>query len=135
MTGFKKLTPVLLVDAVEVGVAFWVDRFGFALGPSVPGPDGKLTFAIVSKGPVEIMYQTRASVLAEEPEAGRLTRANELAGHSVALYFEVDAIEPVETALAGAQITKPRHDTFYGTTEIYALEPGGNWVGFAAPKA
>jgi hypothetical protein len=26
---------------------------------------------------------------------------------------------------------KPRHQTFYGSTEIYVREPGGNTVGFA----
>jgi hypothetical protein len=25
----------------------------------------------------------------------------------------------------------PRHTTFYGSTEIYVREPGGNTVGFA----
>ena len=26
---------------------------------------------------------------------------------------------------------KPRHETFYGSTEIYVREPGGNTVGFS----
>jgi len=26
---------------------------------------------------------------------------------------------------------KPRHKTFYGSTEIYVREPGGHTVGFA----
>src|SRR5258708_1396769 len=61
------LAPVLIVDDVEAGVAFWVDRFGFVASNQVPGPNGKLAFASVEKDGVEIMYQSKASVLAENP--------------------------------------------------------------------
>ncbi len=57
----------------------------------------------------------------------------ELDGHSVALYFEVADFDAVEAAMAGAPVMKPRHETFYGTVELYVREPGGNMVGFAAP--
>jgi hypothetical protein len=66
-------------------------------------------------------------VIAERPEA-----AAELTGHSVALFLAVEDIDATEQALAGAPIVKPRHRTFYGSTEIYVKEPGGNTVGFAA---
>ena len=36
--------------------------------------------------------------------------------------------------MAGAPVLKPRHDTFYGSTELYVREPGGNAVGFAQFK-
>jgi len=36
--------------------------------------------------------------------------------------------------VSGAPIVKPRHDTFYGSTELYVKEPGGNLVGFAQFK-
>jgi uncharacterized glyoxalase superfamily protein PhnB len=124
--ALEHLTPVLVVDAVEPCLAFWVDRFGLGVTNQVPGENGKLVFASVSRGSVEIMYQTRASVL----EDGTVT-SGELSGHSVALFFTVPSIDDVERALAGAPIVKPRHETFYGSTEIYVKEPGGNTVGFA----
>ena len=65
----ERLTPVLIVDAVEPCVRFWADRLGFTIENEVPGPDGTLVFASVKRGDVEIMYQTRASVLAEAPDA------------------------------------------------------------------
>ena len=40
----------------------------------------------------------------------------------------------VERLTSGAPVVKPRFDTFYGTTEFYIREPGGNVVGFAARK-
>jgi uncharacterized glyoxalase superfamily protein PhnB len=120
------LTPVLIVERVEPCLDFWVERFGFARQNEVPGEDGSLIFASVAKDGVEVMYQTRASVLAESPGT-----AAELAGHSVVLFITVDDVDAVERALAGAPVVKPRHKTFYGSTEIYVREPGGNTVGFA----
>jgi uncharacterized glyoxalase superfamily protein PhnB len=120
------LTPVLIVERVEPCLDFWVDRFGFARQNEVPGDDGSLIFASVEKGGVEVMYQTRASVLAESPGT-----AADLAGHSVVLFITVDDFDAVEAALAGAPVVKPRHRTFYGSTEIYVREPGGHTVGFA----
>jgi len=122
----KQLTPVLIVDEVEPCVKFWTDRLGFDITNKVPADDGKLIFASVQLGSIEIMYQTRASVVSEQPSS-----AHDLTGHSVALFITVADLNSVEKALAGVPVVKPRHDTFYGSTEIYVREPGGNTVGFA----
>jgi uncharacterized glyoxalase superfamily protein PhnB len=124
--ALKQLTPVLIVEAVEPCIKFWTDRLGFEVTNQVPGPDGKLIFASVQKAGIEIMYQTRASVISEQPGS-----AGELMGHSVALFITVADLDTVANALEGAPVVKPRHDTFYGSTEIYVREPGGNTVGFA----
>jgi uncharacterized glyoxalase superfamily protein PhnB len=121
----KKLTPVLVVDRVEPCVSFWTERLGFAVANQVPGPDGSLVFASVEAGPVEVMYQTRASVEAD------LNEAVPAPGRGVALFITVDNLDAVEAAVAGTPIVKPRHATFYGSTEIYVREPGGFVVGFA----
>jgi uncharacterized glyoxalase superfamily protein PhnB len=126
----QTLAPVLIVDAVEPCIEFWATNLGFAKTNEVPGPDGKLVFASVKKDSVEIMYQTRASVVADSP-----AQAPELTGHSVALFLTVASIadlDAAEQALASAPVVKARHQTFYGSTEFYVREPGGNVVGFAA---
>ena len=120
------LTPVLIVDRVEPCLDFWEERFGFSRQNEVPGDAGALVFASVEKDGVEVMYQTRASVVAESPGSAR-----DLDGHSVVLFITVDDFDATEAALAGAPVVKPRHDTFYGSTEIYVREPGGHTVGFA----
>jgi uncharacterized glyoxalase superfamily protein PhnB len=127
--GLKHLTPVLVVDEVEPCLRFWTDKLGFTAENQVPGDDGKVVFASAKAGDVEVMYQTRASVLAEQPEA-----AAELMGHSTVLFIEVENLDRIERAVAGAPVVKPRHDTFYGSTELYVREPGGNVVGFAQFK-
>ena len=105
------LTPVLVVDQVEPCLSFWVDRLGFTPENQVPGDDGRLVFA---------------SVIADRPDA-----AAELTGHSTGLFITTQDLDAVERALEGAPVVQPRHTTFYGSTEIYVREPGGNTVGFA----
>jgi hypothetical protein len=50
------------------------------------------------------------------------------------LFITVDDLDRIEQAVAGATVVKPRHDTFYGTTELDVKEPGGNVTGFAEFK-
>jgi uncharacterized glyoxalase superfamily protein PhnB len=125
----RTLTPVLVVESVDACLPFWTERLGFTVTNHVPGPDGQMIFAILQRGGIEVMYQTRESVLAD----GTMTEA-EANGHSVGLFLTVDSLDDVEKRIAGAPLVKPRHDTFYGSTEIYVKEPGGNTVGFAQMK-
>lgn len=128
----RSLAPVLIVDSVEPCLDFWVERLAFTKENEVPGPDGKVLFAGVKKDAVEIMYQTRASVVADSP-----SQAAELVGHSTALFITVPTIadlDAIEARVANAPMVKPRHETFYGSVEFYVREPGGNVVGFAAFK-
>jgi uncharacterized glyoxalase superfamily protein PhnB len=130
--SLQALTPVVIVDAVEPSIAFWTQQLGFTKENEVPGPDGKLIFASVKKDNVEIMYQTTASVVADVP-----AMREELKGRSVSLFIMVPSVKDLDTIeqhTKGAPVVKPRHDTFYGTTEFYIREPGGNVVGFAAAK-
>ena len=122
----SRLTPVLVVDAVEPCIRFWIERFGLAPESEVPGDDGTLVFAIVKKGDVEIMYQSRASVIVDRPAEER-----DLTGHSTALFITTEDLDAVERALEGVPVVQARHKTFYGSEEIYVREPGGNTVGFA----
>ena len=126
----KQLTPVLIVDAIEPCLGFWTGGLGLSQAHQVPGPSGKLMFASVEQGSVEVMYQTRASVVEDHP-----AMAAELAGHSIVLFIQVDDLDAVEQAVAGAPVVKPRHKTFYGSEEIYVREPGGHTVGFAQMQA
>jgi hypothetical protein len=126
MPALKRLTPVLLVERVEPCMRFWVDRLGFAVTNEVAGPAGALVFASVARDGIEVMLQTRASVIAERADV-----ASELDGHSIVLFIEVHDLDAIERALGDAPVVKPRHRTFYGSSELYVREPAGNVVGFA----
>ena len=125
----KKLTPVLVVDAIEPCLSFWIDRLGFKKVASVP-EEGPLDFVILSHGNVEIMYQTKASVAADVPAAvaGPLTP-------STFLYIEVEELDPILEALRGIEPVVPLRNTFYGAREFGVREPAGNCVTFAEFKS
>ncbi|MGH7524703.1 MAG: VOC family protein [Gemmatimonadales bacterium] len=126
--AIKQLTPVLIVDRVEPCLDFWVDRFGFARQNEVPGDGGALVFASVERDGIEVMYQTRASVVADSPAT-----AADLNGHSMVLFLVVDDFDTTEKALSGVPVVKPRHRTFYGSTEMYVRAGTGRPHGRLRP--
>ena len=101
--GLQHLTPVLVVDEVEPCLRFWTEKLGFAAENQVPGDNGKLVFASAKAGDVEVMYQTRASVLAERPDA-----AAECVGHSTVLFITVDDLGPGRQAASRYVLRKHR---------------------------
>lgn len=134
----KKVTPLITVEAIEPCLPFWTDRLGFEVGATVPHGDA-LGFAMLSKGGVEVMYQTRASIDADLGPAGAAAGYDDLgaslAGATSALFIEVETLDPVVEALAGAEVVVPLRRTFYGMDEIFVMAPCGTLVGFAAPVA
>ena len=120
----QKLTPVLIVNAIEPCLPFWTERLGFTTVAQVPDGDG-LGFVILEKDGVEIMYQTRESVRKDLPSALGAE------GHSMMLFVEVADVGAVERALDGMEPVMPRRTTFYGMDEIGVREPGGALVVFA----
>ena len=122
----KKLTPVIVVDALEPVLPFWTDRLGFEVTATVPH-DGHLGFAILVNDQVEIMYQSRASVAADAPKVG------EYVGGAPVLFIEVEDVDSVARKLDGVEVVVPRRQTFYGMDEIFVRAPCGTVVGFAAP--
>ena len=120
----NKLSPVLVVDAIEPCLPFWIDQLGFQKTAEVPEGDA-LGFVILARDGVEIMYQTRASVakdvpsLADAPQRGTF------------LFIQVADVAAVERAVSGAEVVVPRRTTFYGMDEVGVREPGGNVVLFA----
>ena len=125
-SAMKKLTPVIMVEAIEPCVSFW-ERLGFAKTAEVPEGD-RLGFVILAKDSVEVMYQTHESVEKDAPGLVAHDR-----GHGAALFIEVSDIESVERALSGVGVVVPRRKTFYGMDEIGVKEPGGHVVMFAQP--
>ncbi|MEX2282815.1 MAG: VOC family protein [Gemmatimonadota bacterium] len=120
----NKLTPVLIVEAIEPCLPFWIDRLGFARTVEVPEGD-RLGFVILVRDGVEVMYQTRASVRGDVPALA------DTPAQGTSLYVEVDDLNAIETALAGIAPVVPRRTTFYGAQEIIVREPAGNVVAFA----
>jgi hypothetical protein len=126
-SAMRKLTPVLVVDAIEPCLPFWVDRLGFEKTTEIP-EGSKLGFVILRKDDVEVMYQSRESVEKDVPAL-----LPERGGHPIGLFIEVSDVGAIERALEGFKVILPRRKTFYGTEEVGVREPGGNAVIFAQP--
>jgi hypothetical protein len=119
----SKLTPILLVDAIEPCLPFW-DKLGFTKTTEVPEGD-KLGFVILEKGGIEVMLQTLHSVEADVPSMANIPRGGTV------LFIEVRDISAIEKAMEGYETLVPRRKTFYGADELFVREPGGHAVGFA----
>ncbi len=122
----NKSTPILHVKAVEPGVKFWKERFGFKTTIQVPEGD-HVGFAAIDNDSVELMYQTYEGMKGDP--ASPLGRAAEQ-GPSF-IFMEVQDINAVVKALDGAEIVQGIHDTPYGAKEVIAKEPGGHFVIFS----
>ena len=125
-SAMKKLTPVIMVEAIEPCLPFW-ERLGFTKTAEVPEGD-RLGFVILAKDTVEVMYQTHESVEKDAPGLAPPSR-----GTGAGFFIEVTDVEGVEGALEGLEIVVPRRKTFYGMDEIGVREPGGHVVVFAQP--
>ena len=125
----KKLTPVLMVDAIEPCLPLWVDRLGWTKTVEVPEGD-KLGFVILAKDGAEVMYQTWLSV---EKDVGHAPKR--ALGTSVGLFIEVSNLDEIVKQLEGVPLVLPRRKTFYGMDEIGVAEAGGHTVVFAQQVA
>ena len=116
----KKLTPVLVVDAIEPVLPLW-DALGFQRTAEVPHGD-RLGFVILQSGTAELMYQTFDSVRADDARIGSDFGR-------VGVFIEVENLDavtkrvPKETA-----VVVERRKTFYGSTEMILRDAAGNTV-------
>lgn len=132
----KKATPIIAVDEIEPCLPFWTDTLEFEVTVTVPHGDA-IGFAMLNKGAVELMYQSRASI-ADDLEASGAPEglADEMAGSTTTLFVEVDDLDEVIAAIDGqADVIVPRRTTFYGMDEVFVRAPCGTVVGFAARAA
>jgi hypothetical protein len=122
----QKATPLLRVERVEPSLPFWVDRLGFQKVTEVMEGNA-LGFVILTKGHVEIMLQSRASLAKDMPvlSVGAMAPA--------VVYMGVTNLEEIASKLTPSEVIVPRRSTYYGMDEIWAREPGGHVIAFAAP--
>ena len=122
---YKKLTPVLIVNAIEPVLPFW-KALGFERTAEVPHGD-RLGFVILNAGEVEVMYQTRASVADDLPAVLQTPSPG-----AVNLFITVDDLDAVAGRIPkSAAVLVARRTTFYGADETIVRDPAGNVICFA----
>jgi hypothetical protein len=122
----KKISPVLVVDAIEPVLPLW-DALGFARTAEVPHGD-RLGFVILAADGLEVMYQTADSV--RDDVAGVMEGPRALG--AAALFLEVSDLAAAEAKLpAGTDVVVRQRKTFYGSTETILRDVMGNVVTLA----
>ena len=129
---YEQVSPVLIVERVEPTRDFFRDRLGFTETATVPHGEG-LGFAMLERDGVEIMVQSRASVIEDvgHDAARKMDEAYSNRG-AVGLYIRVSDVDLVIPAVADTDVIVPPRRTFYGAHEITVREPGGHAVTFAS---
>jgi uncharacterized glyoxalase superfamily protein PhnB len=117
-----KVTPILIVDAIEPLLALWTGPMGYQKSVEVPH-EGKLGFVLLASPQGEVMMQTRASIAADMPTL-------KLAVTCV-LYMDVPSLEAAMKELEGTEIVVPERKTFYGAREAFYRDAQGNVFGIA----
>jgi len=128
-----KATPVVVVDRIEPVVPFW-SKLGVAAGVQVPdaaASDGRLGFAIFAADPIEVMYQTAASIAGDTIASASDKKAFRTEPQQATLYVQVTDLAQVQRKLEGERLIMPKRKTFYGATEIAYADPAGNIVIFS----
>ena len=111
-----------------VGIVLVLDSHE-ALGNlrTVHVPDGgKLAFAMLQKGSVELMYQSYASADKDVTAISEVVRKG-----PTFLYVEVDRLDDAIAATKDSEVVMPVRETFYGSKEIGIKDPAGHFVTFA----
>ncbi len=128
-----KATPLITVESIEPCLPFWTEKLGMEVTVTVPHGDA-IGFAMLQKGDVEIMYQSRGSIDADLGTSGAPANlGRELSSGTSTIFVEVESLDEVVAALGDdVEVLVPRRQTFYGMDELFVRPPCGTVVGFAA---
>lgn len=118
----KKLTPVVIVDAIEPSLPVW-EKLGYAVAARVP-ETGTLGFVILAGPAGELMLQSAASLAEDLPVLASRKP-------TFVLYGEVPSLKKARASLRGARVLVEQRTTFYGATESWLELEGGTVLGLA----
>jgi len=121
----RKLTPNLGVEDVDRTIKFYKDILGFELVLAVP-PGGSTDWAVMRCGDVEMMFQSRTSLIEEIP----VLKDREIGG-ALDFYVEVEDIKQLYANLEGkVTLVRDLHTTSYGMQEFLIQDCNGFVLAF-----
>ena len=137
---YIKLTTNMMVEDVNDTVDFYNGVLGFEFVMGVPEDgqnivtsnqeDQRLNFALVKSGNVEMMFQSRKSLVNEFPEFSNMN-----IGGSLTFYIDVENIKQLHQNLKEkVKFIKDTHTTFYGKQEFTIQDCNGYILTFAGAE-
>jgi PhnB protein len=121
--GMHSVTPHLVCAGAADAIEFYKKAFGALEEARLPGPDGKLMHAMIRIGDSAVM------LVDENPEWGMLGPKS-LKGSPVTIHLYVEDADAfaARAVKAGAKITMPLADMFWGDRYGTLVDPfGHNW--------
>jgi PhnB protein len=119
--GYNTVTPYLIVDGAERALAFYKKAFGAKEVMRFDGPGGKV-------GHAEIRIGNSPVMLADEfPDMGA-KGPQAFGGSPVSLHLYVEDVDALakQAVAAGAKLTRPVADQFYGDRLGSVTDPFGH---------
>jgi PhnB protein len=119
--GYHTATPYLILNDAAKAIEFYKRAFGAAELARFPAPGGKVGHAEIKIGDSTIM-------LADEfPGMGHMSPAS-LGGTPVSIMLYVNDVDATaaQAVSAGAKVTKPVQDQFYGDRSGTLTDPFGH---------
>ena len=119
--GMHTVTPHLICANAADAIEFYKNAFGATEKSRLPGPDGKLMHAAIAIGDSTVM------LVDEMPQHGALSPKS-LKGSPVSIHLYVKDADATaaRAAAAGAKITMPVSDMFWGDRYGQLEDPFGH---------
>jgi uncharacterized glyoxalase superfamily protein PhnB len=128
MYTIHSLTPNLMVNDITYTIKFYKESLGFELVQTVP-EEVPFVWAMMKKEGMEIMFQTRESLIADLPTFETIKP-----GASLTLFVKVNGIESIYEKLQNkVQIVSELKETFYAMKEFTFKDCNGYILTFAEP--
>jgi len=127
--GYHTVTPYIIVDGGAKALDFYARAFGATERLRIPGAGGKIGHAEITIGDSYIMLAD------EHPEVGALSPTT-VGGSPVTLHVYVADVDAVvaKAVAAGAKLTRPVADQFYGDRVGGVTDPFGHRWSIATHK-
>ncbi len=128
MYQIQSLTPNLMVNDVSYTLKFYLNHLGFELVRTVP-EQAPFTWAMVRKENVELMFQTRESLIEDLPAFETIRP-----GASLTLFIKVNGIEGIYEKLKDhVEVVSNLKETSYAMKEFTFRDCNGYIISFAEP--
>lgn len=118
--GYEGVTPYLIVEGASKAIDFYVKVFHATEVMRMPGPDGRIGHAEVRIGKGHVMLADQNLSMGYRAPSG--------GGNSISLLVYSDDCDAViaRAAAAGAKVTRPPADQFYGDRSGGFTDPFGH---------
>ena len=127
--GFHSATPSLVVSDSKKAIEFYKKAFGAKEIYQFPGPNGKIMHAMIQIGDSIIMMSD------EFPDMGARSPKS-IGGTPITIHLYVDNADKIfnQAVNAGAKVTMPIMDAFWGDRYGLVADPDGHSWAIATPK-